>query len=310
MPSRRPSPAAPVPSSAVPSTAVPSTARPPARRSATLARWLPTPLVRGSALVHLAALGLALGGRWRWAAAAVLADHAVLAAAGMTPRGRLLGPLLTHLPAAAAARGEVALTFDDGPDPRATPAVLDLLEAGGHRASFFLIGRRAASHPALVAEIVGRGHSVENHTHHHWKGFALLGPRGAAAEIERAQDTLAALSGRAPAWFRPPAGIRNPWTGPLAAGRGLGIASWTRRGFDAVERDPARVARRLTRGLTAGDVLLLHDGGGARSDAGRPVVLDALPAVLAALTERGLSSVPLPRPAAAAGGAAVAGDLR
>lgn len=312
MRSRRPSPAVPVSPTAVSSTAVSSTAvpmgtpQPSPPPSTTLDRWLPTPLLRGSALLHLAAVGLALTGRWRWGAAAVLADHVVLAAAGMTPRGRLLGPLLTRLPADAAARGEVALTFDDGPDPRATPAVLDLLEAGGHRASFFLIGRRAAAHPDLVAEIAGRGHSVENHTHHHWKGFALLGPRGAAAEIGRAQETLTALAGRPPAWFRPPAGMRNPWTGPLAAGRGLAIASWTRRGFDAVVGDAARVARRLTSGLAPGDVLLLHDGGCARGGTGRPVVLDALPVVLAALAERGLSSVPLPRPAPAAG-AAVAG---
>jgi peptidoglycan-N-acetylglucosamine deacetylase len=306
MPSSRPSPPAPVSAAAVPATAAPRVAgQSSSAASATLARWLPTPLVRGSALVHLAALGLVAAGRWRWAAAAVFADHVVLAAAGMTPRSRLLGPLLTRLPAEAAARGEVALTFDDGPDPRATPAVLDLLDAGGHRASFFLIGRRAEAHPELVAEIVRRGHAVENHTHRHSKGFALLGPRRAAAEIDRAQETLTTLAGSPPAWFRPPAGMRNPWTGPLAAGRGLAIASWTRRGFDAVSRDPAQVARRLTAGLAAGDVLLLHDGGGARG-AGRRVVVDALPAVLAALAQRGLTSVPLPRPTAI-GGADVAG---
>lgn len=301
MRSSRSSPAAPAPSAAPAPPAAPT-------RSAALGRWLPTPLLRASALVHLAALGLAAGGRWRWGAAAVLADHLVLAAASLSPRSGLLGPLLTRLPADAAARGEVALTFDDGPDPRATPAVLDLLEAGGHRASFFLIGRRAAGHPELVAEIVGRGHRVENHTHHHWNHFALLGPGAAAADIGRAQETLTALAGRPPAWFRPPAGMRNPWMGPLVAGRGLGIASWTRRGFDAVLRDPVRVADRLTAGLAAGDVLLLHDGCGARGAAGRPVVLDALPPVLAALAGRGLSSVPLPEPAAA-GGAAVAWDL-
>jgi peptidoglycan/xylan/chitin deacetylase (PgdA/CDA1 family) len=292
-PPRHPS-AAPAPS------APPGPLAAPGRPSA-LGRWLPTPLLRGSALVHLAALGLAAAGRWRWAAAAVFADHLVLAAASMAPRSGLLGPLLTHLPAEAAARGEVALTFDDGPDPRATPAVLDLLDDAEQRASFFLIGRRAAAHPELVAEIVRRGHAVENHTHRHSKGFALLGPRRAAAEIERAQETLTALAGRPPAWFRPPAGMRSPWLGPLVAGRGLAMASWTRRGYDAVARDPRRVAGRLTAGLAAGDVLLLHDGDGARTSGGRPVVLDALPTVLAALAERGLTSVPLPRPAAAGG---------
>lgn len=261
-----------------------------------LARWLPTPLLRGSALVHLAALALVAIGRWRWGAAAVVADHALLAAAGMAPRSALLGPVLTRLPADAAARGEVALTFDDGPDPAATPVVLDLLDGAGQRASFFLVGRRAAARPQLVADIVARGHAVENHTFGHSNGLALLGPRRLGAEIDRAQGTLAALAGRPPAWFRPVAGIRNPWMGQIAAARGLAIASWTRRGFDAVSGDPRRVAARLVRGLAAGDVLLLHDGAGARAAGGRPVVLEALPTVLAALAERGLRSVPLPRP--------------
>ena len=269
-----------------------------------LARWLPTPLTRGSALVHLAALALVAAGRWRLGAAAVLADHALLAAAGMTPRSTLLGPVLTRLPRTAAARGEVALTFDDGPHPEATPAVLDLLDEAGHRASFFLVGRRAVARPELVAEIVARGHAVENHTFGHPKRLAFLGPRRLAEEIDRTQQALAELAGRPPAWFRPVAGIRNPWMGPLVADRGLAIASWTRRGFDAVSRDPARVARRLTRGLAAGDVLLLHDGAGTRTAGGQPVVLAALPAVLAALAANGLTGVPLPPPDD--GGAAVA----
>lgn len=268
----------------------------PSDRRDPLARWLPTPLLRGSALVHLAALALAATGRWPWGAAAIVADHALLAAAGLAPRSGLLGPVVTRLPAEAAARREVALTFDDGPHPEVTPAVLDLLETSGHRASFFLVGRRAAVHPRLAAEIVARGHAVENHTFHHANGFAFLGPRRMTAEVDRAQQTLTALAGRPPAWFRPVAGMRNPWMGPLVAGRGLAIASWTRRGFDTVVADPARVVRRLTSGLAAGDVLLLHDGAAASTAAGRPVVLEALPAVLDALAERGLQGVPLPRP--------------
>jgi peptidoglycan-N-acetylglucosamine deacetylase len=266
-----------------------------------VARWLPTPLLRLSALVHLAALAMVVAGRWRWGATAVLADHLLLAAASVAPRSTLLGPVLLRLPATAAGRGEVALTFDDGPDPEVTPAVLDLLAAtgernGGHRATFFLIGERAARHPGLVREIVARGHTVENHTQNHRNHFAFLGPRGLLAEIDRAQETLARLAGRNPSWFRSPAGMRNPWMGPLVADRGLAIAGWTRRGFDAVSGDAGRVARRLTRSLAAGDVLLLHDGGAARTAQGRPVVLEALPAILAALDEQGLKSVPLPNP--------------
>jgi peptidoglycan/xylan/chitin deacetylase (PgdA/CDA1 family) len=259
-----------------------------------VSRWLPSPLLRASALVHVAALAAAAGGRWRWALAAVVADHAILAAAGLAPRSTLLGPVLRRLPAAAADRGEVGLTFDDGPDPETTPRVFDLLAAAGCRASFFPIGRRAARHPDLVRQAALGGHAVENHTYHHRAHFAFLGPRALLREVGRAQSLIAGLTGRPPTWFRPPAGMRNPWLGPLVAGRGLHLASWSRRGFDTVERDPARVARRLARELAAGDVLLLHDGSSARGAGGRPVVLDALPAVLAALRDRGLHGVELP----------------
>ena len=91
---------------------------------------------------------------------AVAGSHALLAAFGMWLRSQLLGWTITRLPDGRAEGGEVALTFDDGPDPRVTPMVLDMLDRHGARASFFLIGARAAAHPKLVAEIVRRWHQV------------------------------------------------------------------------------------------------------------------------------------------------------
>ncbi len=269
-----------------------SRARSPA---AALRRWLPTPLLRASVAAHAGAalLLVARPAAWRWAAGLAVADHLVLLAACLAPRSAALGPNLRRLDDGAAQRGEVALTFDDGPHPEVTPRVLDLLAAAGARASFFLVGARADRHPGLVAEIARRGHRVENHTWSHPHGFAFRGPAGLGSEIDRAQARLAELTGRVPAWFRAPAGIRNPVLAGVLAARGLGLASWTRRGFDAVSRDPRRVAARLVRGLAAGDVLLLHDGTGAGG--GRPApVLGALPPLLGALAARGLVSVPLP----------------
>jgi len=263
-----------------------------------LAVWLPSPFLRLSAALHLGALTAVVAAPRLWPAALGLlaADHLVATAAGLTPRSALLGPNLRRLPPAAAARGEVALTFDDGPDPEVTPAVLERLAGRGARASFFAIGRRAAAHPELAAEIARRGHRLENHTWSHPKHFALLGPRAALAEIDRAQAALADLAGAPPAWFRAPAGFRGPWLAPPLTRRGLTLASWTRRGFDTVAADPARVEARLTRGLAAGDVLMLHDGGAARGAGGRPVVLDALERVLDALERAGLTAVALPAP--------------
>jgi len=263
-----------------------------------LARWLPSPFLRLSAGLHLGALAaVAAAPRWWPGAVALLAaDHLVATAAGLTPRSAWLGPNLRRLPPARAARGEVGLTFDDGPDPEVTPAVLETLARLGARASFFAVGERAAAHPELAAEIVRRGHRLENHTWSHPKRFALLGPRAALEEIDRAQTALAGVAGSPPVWFRAPAGFRSPWLAPPLARRGLALASWTRRGWDTVAADPARVAARLTRGLAAGDVLLLHDGGSARGPGGRPVVLEALERLLDAIEEAGLTAAPLPAP--------------
>jgi peptidoglycan/xylan/chitin deacetylase (PgdA/CDA1 family) len=249
--------------------------------------------VQASVLVHAAgAVALvAAPSSWPWVAGGIFANHAALAAAGFLPRSRLLGPNLARLPEAAARRAEVALTFDDGPDPEVTPRVLDALDAAGLKATFFLIGERAARHPALAREIVRRGHAAENHSHRHSTAFGWYGIGRARRELEAAQGAIADATGIAPVFFRAPFGIRNPFLDPALARIGLRYVSWTRRGFDTVARDPGRVVDRLTRGLAAGDILLLHDGVAVRPRDGgahAPAVLPALAARLAAI---GLRSV-------------------
>ena len=253
-------------------------------------RWRPTPLLAASIALHPLALGavLALPQLWPWALGALAADHMALTGAGLWPRSRLLGPNHTRLPAEAAARGEIALTIDDGPDPRVTPAVLDLLDAHGAKATFFCIGERARAHPELCRDIVRRGHAVENHSQRHRHSFSLSGPRGFGRELQAAQATLTDITGQAPAFFRAPAGLRNPFLDPVLHRLGLRLVSWTRRGFDTRERDPITVLRRLRRGLRAGDILLLHDGHAARTASGQPVILDVLPALLASIAAAGL----------------------
>jgi peptidoglycan/xylan/chitin deacetylase (PgdA/CDA1 family) len=252
--------------------------------------------VRASVGWHVAALGAALfvPGAAPWALGALALNHLVITASVLAPRSSLLGPNVTRLPAAAAARGEIALTIDDGPEPEVTPQVLDLLDAAGQRATFFCIAERAAAHPALAREIVARGHSIQNHTARHRHDFSFLGPRGYAAEIARAQDMLAELTGQRPGCFRAPAGFRNPFLAPVLHRMGLTLVSWTRRGFDTRERDAAKVLARLTHGLAGGDILLLHDGHAARTQDGRPVILEVLPALLARIAHARLHSVTLP----------------
>jgi peptidoglycan/xylan/chitin deacetylase (PgdA/CDA1 family) len=271
-------------------------------------RWRPSATIQASVALHaLAGVAVLLApGLWPQALAALAADQALLTAAGLWPRSRLLGPNLTRLPAAAAARREVALTIDDGPDPAVTPRVLDLLDAAGAKASFFCIGAQVARQPALARAMVARGHRIENHSQHHLTHFAALGPRRMGEEIAAAQASIAAAVDRAPRFFRPTAGLRNPFLEPILARLDLQLASWTRRSFDTRCGAADTVHARLTRGLAAGDILLLHDGNAARSPAGRPVILDVLPRLLATLDAVGLHSVGLD--AAIDGGAPLPGS--
>ncbi len=257
-------------------------------------RWRPSGLLRVSAALHAAgAVALAsVPAKWPLIAGGLFLNHCLLATTGMLPRSQGLGPNLTRLPTKTA-DDRVALTFDDGPDPEVTPRVLDLLAEHSATASFFLIGRRAERHPELVAEIVRRGHQLENHTYSHPNTFAFHGPRAQGRNIDRAQEILTRASGRAPQFFRAPAGIRNPWLDAVLWRRGLRLASWTRRGLDTADGDPARVGRRLLTDLAAGDVLLLHDGSAARDPDGQAVSLTVLPRLLTALAERGLRATPL-----------------
>jgi len=273
----------------------PAPAPPPAPVAAPAPRWRPTLLLRASAALHgsAAAITAAQPHWWPWTAGAVLANHLQLAAIGLWPRSSALGPNWTHLPAAAAQRGEVAITIDDGPDPQVTPAVLSILAAHGARATFFCIAARAERDPQLVRACVAQGHTIENHSYHHRHYFSLLGPHALRSELERAQRSLTQLSGRAPAFFRAPAGLRSPLLDPALQRLGLQLASWTRRGFDTVRGDAAPVLTRLRRNLRAGDILLLHDGHAARTASGTPVVLEVLPPLLEAIASAGLRPVTL-----------------
>ncbi len=257
--------------------------------------WTPSPLLAASAAVHLGAAA-ALFARpraWPWAVGALLANHAVLAAAGLWPRSQLLGANWTRLPQRGDSLPGVAITIDDGPDPAITPRVLEMLESHAACATFFCIGERVLRYPDIAQEIVRRGHFIENHSQRHRTNFSLLGPGGMNAEISQAQESIFRVTGSSPQFFRAPAGLRNPFLDPVLARLKLRLASWTRRGFDTVSADADAVLRRLAGALRAGDILLLHDGNAARTRRGQAVILEVLPRLLDALAARGLKSVTL-----------------
>lgn len=259
------------------------------------ARWRPTLLIRASIALHASALMLVLvePGLWRWALGGVIANHIVLTLAGLWPRSNWLGSNWTQLPDAAAAGNAVAMTIDDGPDPVVTPQVLDILDRYAAKATFFCVGDKAAQYPDLCREIVRRGHAVENHSQHHCHSFAFLGYSGFLRELQAGQDTFTAITGQRPLFFRAPAGLRNPLLDPVLHRLGLQLTSWSMRGFDTRIGDAGRVRSRLSRGLRAGAILLMHDGNAARTPAGIPVILEVLPAVLAAAAAADLHFVTL-----------------
>ncbi len=257
--------------------------------------WRPVPLLSGSVALHLAAIATTAvrPHLWPWTLGAVVVNHLVLSGVGLWPRSTLLGSNWTRLPESAGARGAVALTIDDGPDPDVTPKVLALLDEYGAKATFFCVGENVRRYAEIAQEIARRGHAIENHSQRHNHNFSLLGPRGLLDEVGRAQESIAAVVGTAPRFFRAPAGLRNPLLDPVLTRFDLQLASWTRRGFDTVTRDSNIVLKKLTRHLGGGDILLLHDGHASRSRSGHPVILEVLPRLLTAVSAAKLRPITL-----------------
>ena len=250
-------------------------------------RWLPTLSLATPALLPVAwhfspSAGLAAFG-------AMVAVHGSLAYGTLAPNCPWFGLVVTRF---VPAGGEVWLTIDDGPDPEDTPRLLDALDAAHARATFFVRGDRARAHPALIAEIVRRGHGLGNHTFSHPQAtFWCAGPRRAAREISRCNDALREITGHAPRLFRAPVGHTNLFVGPAAAAHGLRRVGWSARGFDGVAHraEPRAVVDRILRGLRPGGIVLLHEG--LRGAAGERVNVQAMRALLNALAARGWRGV-------------------
>jgi peptidoglycan/xylan/chitin deacetylase (PgdA/CDA1 family) len=193
-----------------------------------------------------------------------------------SPRPRLLKRFLLP-PGPTAEPGGVRLTFDDGPHPAVTPAVLGRLASFGHAAAFFLVGSRVAAAPQLPAAIRAAGHVVGNHTFSHprlpWRDTVL-----SLAELTRCQEAVPEAT-----HFRPPFGRLTPGLWRAARRLGLTPAGWSLDAHDWRCRTPADAvacARRLMAAARPGDVILLHDD--------RPTVLPLLDVLLPALRDRGL----------------------
>ncbi len=241
--------------------------------------WLPT-------LVGGAAVALLLAG--------VSVPVAVLVGALVALVG-VLGPLALmpglqvfgRVPCRGSSTDAVALTFDDGPDPVGTPAVLEALAAAQAKATFFVLGRQVEAHPELARALVAEGHEIALHGHDHLFARAFL--RSAlASDLARAEAVVHDVCGVRPRLYRPPAGVVVPSLLDAVRARGLEVVGWSVRPRDGLGGEPQQIAERVLGGICAGDVVLLHDVPSPVASDGRASTAEALPAILQGLADRGL----------------------
>lgn len=225
----------------------------------------------GAALAGLAAAGLAAHGTWH-------------------RNSWIFGPALNRLP------GEepvVSITFDDGPNPRATPRILDALAETGTLATFFVLGRHADRWPELVRRMADEGHQLGNHGYFHRKLHRRT-PAYIRDDLTRGADAIERAAGVRPRVFRAPHGFRNPWVTPIARSLGERTIGWSLGVWDSARPGVDEIVRRALSGMRAGSILLLHDGDGYDEDGDRRQTADALPLIIHGLRERGFRFATLP----------------
>lgn len=197
-----------------------------------------------------------------------------LLAGTLNPSSRLFGPVQTRC-----SKG-IWLTLDDGPDPTDTPAILDLLDRHGAKATFFVIGQKAAKHPELIREIHRRGHQLGNHTWSHpHRSFWRLGPVATYREIVKCQRVLEEITGEAPKIFRAPVGHYNFFVHPVLKHERLKLVGWSSRGFDGGGYPLAKVSRIIRKSAREGGIVLAHEA--------TPIALEVVTAILALAEENG-----------------------
>ncbi len=180
----------------------------------------------------------------------------------------------------------VALTFDDGPASD-TEGVLAFLAAHRLRATFFMVGQHVERCPDLARRIVAEGHEIGNHSYSH-PIYLYCTPRETYRQLARTQEVIARVTGVMPSWVRPPCGVRTPAYFDATRELGLRTVQWTVAGFDWQRRTAADIARQILRRVTAGAIVLLHDGATAGTG-DRSATVAALPELLDGLCHRGLA---------------------
>ena len=207
-----------------------------------------------------------------------------LAHGAFYPNSPIFGPVVAHL------RDDgpfVALTFDDGPNPEATPAILDALASRDAKASFFILGRYAQRWPDLVRRIAAEGHCVGNHGYHHRK-LHLKSPSYVRDDLQLGTNAIVDACGVRPAFFRAPHGFRSPWVTYIASTLGQRTVGWGHGVWDTARPGVQVIAERTMRVAKRGAILLLHDGDGYDPLGDRMQTARAVPLIVDRIREVGL----------------------
>lgn len=186
--------------------------------------------------------------------------------------GRVLGRL-------SSGGREVALTFDDGPNPTATPRILDTLREHNVSAIFFLLGKHVERWPALARRVIDEGHAVGNHGYHHRK-LHTRGPAYARLDMQLGAQAIRDATGASPRYFRAPHGFRSPWVRGIARELDQRPVGWTLGVWDTDKPGADIIAERVRRGIRPGSIVLLHDGDAYDAEGDRLQTAEALPLII------------------------------
>lgn len=180
----------------------------------------------------------------------------------------------------------VALTFDDGPNPDATPLILDALRDRGVKATFFILGRHAERWPELVKRVADEGHAIGNHGYFHRK-LHLKSPAYVREDLTLGTEMIARASGSYPRLFRAPHGFRSPWVSSIAGALGQRTVGWSLGVWDSDRPGIDAIVERTVSGARPGSILLLHDGDGYDPRGDRLQTAHAVPRIIDRLREQG-----------------------
>lgn len=174
---------------------------------------------------------------------------------------------------------KIYLTFDDGPNEHATPAILSTLASARVSAAFFMVGDHVRRFPELARRVAAAGHQIGNHTQNHVK-LHFLGPRRIREQLELAHAAIESATGKTPRVFRAPHGYRSPFLRSVILDMRYTVFGWTFGVFDTARPGAEEIRRRVKKRLRPGAIVLLHDGDGYDPEGDRTQTANALPGII------------------------------